>query len=176
LQDLDYKSRPIRETSELMGCPKACLAPYGIAEPAANTANSGPCAQFTQFADDKPAAGPKHPRHFAQSGAGILNETKHRHGDDGIERVGCERQSLCFRHVERDVLALLQRALPASRDHIRRGVYAGDNGASLCKFHYQNAIAASDIENAQAGRRPDQIEDKILFKGVRDAPKSASAP
>jgi hypothetical protein len=131
LQRLDDKSRPIRNMSELIRRPEACLAPQRIAEPAADAPRDSPCVPSAKFADDQTAAWAKDPDCLSQNWSRILDETEHRDRDDNIKCVRCERQILGGRNLEGDIGAVLLRSFAGGLDHPRRYVDSGDLRTTL---------------------------------------------
>jgi hypothetical protein len=57
-----------------------------VAEPPANASDRSPKTPPAKLADDHTATGPKHARDFSDGVVWLPEKTKHRHGDDAVER------------------------------------------------------------------------------------------
>jgi hypothetical protein len=52
----------------------------------------------------------------------------------------------------------------------------GHERATLCEGDRQRGVTAAHVENAQAGRWSNELQNELLFKGISDPAEPAGAP
>lgn len=111
---------------------------------------SRPKGSIAELPDDDLAARLEHARHLGDGALRVADEAERGHRNDPIELSVCKGWRFGASLNEPQLDGLLLRAAACCSQHSRIRIEAPDPGPLTRKCRCQRAVAAADVENAQA--------------------------